>query len=164
MGWTSVRGMTADELRAEELRGCTIVKKTGSWYLITREGMGQPAALIYFMARRYGDEVAVKDVSIEMGPGVTPPRAIAKAYVDFFGGDIDKAGGTYGADLLREALEGSPTAKIKVGDTFRFEGERQWSDGHPWAGEYVWLGKYRALRSDGRTVQLPRSWRRQAVA
>ncbi len=165
MGWTGYYGLTAQEAIAAEMRGTEIIKRSGNW-IVFRNQYGH-VGLTHFLTQRSRDEVFVKDVDITMGPGIVPPRAIAQAYVDLYDGDIDKAGGHYGADVLREALEKrsqKDKVDIKPGATFALDTEGTWSDGEPMRGEYTYLGKYRARRDDGITVKLPRWWRRRATA
>lgn len=162
MGWTVHHGLNAQESIAAEMAGTEIIKRQGDW-ICFRNRHGH-VGLVYFLTQRHGHEVAVKDVDITMGPGVVPPRVVAKVYVDLYDGDVEKAGGTYGADLLREALAPKkPTANIKPGDSFWFDTEQSWSDGRAMRGEYVYKGKYRAERYDGATVRLPRNWRNRAL-
>jgi hypothetical protein len=96
-----------------------------------------------------------------MGPIHDPPPSLARKLVELYNGDIDKAGGSYGAANLRRALQPQPKAP-RVGDTLTFNaGAETWSDGVAVTGTYIYLGKYRARRTtDQRVVGLPRTWRR----
>lgn len=167
MGWSGHAGLTAREAVEFELRGTDVLKRVGNW-VVWRNKSGH-VGLTHFLTRRSGGRrdpyVAVKAVDITMGPGSTPPKSVVVEYLKHYDGDVEAAGGTYGADILRKAL--APKAKpaaIVPGDTFTIPADeygRTWDDGQPLAGDYVWLGKYRARRAwDGVMVRLPRYWRR----
>lgn len=167
MGWTGYPGLTAREAVEFELRGVQVLKRSGNW-AVWRNDSGY-VGLTYFITQRSGGRhaptVAVKPVDIGMGPGVTPPKAVAVEYLKHYNGDVETAGGTYGADLLRKAVEPKrkPHTPILPGYTVftipdTYTG--QWSDNVPMAGTYIWLGRYKAQRSDGARVTLPRWWRK----
>lgn len=148
MGSTGYTGMSAQDAIALELRGTTVLARSGNW-VMTRNGVGM-VGLTHFLTKRYGSEVVVKATEITMGPYVTPPASIARKYVAAYDGDLEAAGGAYGAPVLRKALQPKTGPKAVPGYTvFTVEGV-----------EYVWLGKYRARRArDGQVVRLPRNWR-----
>lgn len=166
MGWTGYYGLTAQEAIQRELDDyeLTVIKRSGNWIL--SRNSGGHIGLIHFLTQRHDGQALVKPIEITMGPGIVPPRAIAQAYVDYYDGDIDKAGGHYGAEILRTALapKRNDVTNIRPGMTFTMSEGGTWSDGTPFGGEYTYLGKYRARRDDGITVKLPRWWRRRATA
>lgn len=164
MGWTGYPNMKAQEAIAEELRGTEVLARSGNW--VMWRNSHEHVGLTYFLTERKDGYVYVKGVDITMGPGKIPPRTIARKYLAEYGFDYDAAGGTYGADLLRRASEFVPRTKVIPGHTaFRIPEDEYgltWADDVPMAGEYVWLGGFRALRMvDRQHVRLPRNWRRR---
>lgn len=169
MGWTGYPGATAQEVIAHELTGTEVLARSGNWAM-WRNKSGH-VGLTHFLTDRAKEHgtwwTYVKSVDITMGPNDTPPASIARKFVAAYGGDTDAAGGEYGAPVLRKALEPKPAGvKVIPGyTTFTIPEDKYvstWSDGVAFAGEYVWLGKYRARRMlDGREVRLPRNWRRR---
>lgn len=168
MGSTSYRGMTAGEAKDRELTGCDILAKSGNWY-VYRSRHGEhpeknPVGLTYFIVRRFGDGVNVKAVDITGGPYSIPPASIVRTYLAYYDGDIDKAGGPYGAPILRKALE--PRLTLTHGDVVTVAAEDaygtpwgNWTDGPPVAGTYTFIRGYRFRRSDGIAVRFPKDWK-----
>lgn len=161
MGSTLYPDLTAQEAIEQELRGTHIMARSGNW--VMWKNVGGHVGLTYFITRRYSEGVSVKGVEINMGPNETPPASIARKYIKAYNGDVDAAGGEYGAPVLRKAVAPKPKA-MKPGDRFRFEdtGVRSWRDGYPWASEYTYLGGFRAERADGVLVRLHKTWRKEA--
>lgn len=165
MGWTGYADLTTQEAITFELRGTSVHARTGNWVMWENEN--GHVGLTHFLTKRSGSTAFIKAVDITMGPLRTPPASVARKFVAAYGGDVDAAGGEYGAPILRQALAPKPrTPKPIPGYTvFTIPEDKYvstWSDGVAFAGEYVWLGKYRARRMlDGRVVRLPRNWRRR---
>lgn len=150
-------GMTAAQAKAEEFRGCEILHQSGNWTIARTEK--DHIGLWY--QKTWGNSrsgVCVKTMHIKMGPGV-PPKGIAKQYLEYYNGDADEAGGTYGADDLRKALEGPQTPTLRPGDKVHLRGEWEWSDGVPQEGTYVFLKGYRFRRFDGITCRFAKNWK-----
>lgn len=115
MGSTTYVGKNAQEAIAYELSGTEVLAKSGNWYMWRNEH--GYIGLTYFITRkdsyRYGTNV--KGVDITMGPNVTPPVRIAREYVAAYGGDIDTAGGKYGARILRKAITPCDDCGVRAG-------------------------------------------------
>lgn len=161
MGWTSSSAWrTTQDAINDEYSGVEILRQSGNWVLCrTPNGF---VSLDRILIERHDGGIFIKEVPITWGPNDVPPAAIARAYIALFDGDIEKAGGQYGTGLLRAALK--PRVALTAGSRMRFSAPGYWSDGVAIAGDYTYLGKFRARRSDGQTVRLPRSWRRQLLS
>lgn len=161
MGATGYYGLTAEQAKAEEVRGFDVVKKAGNWWLCVPQTPipDRPALLFYFKTERYGDEISVKTMSIDEGPyGAAPSKPIAELFVAYYGGDVDKAGGHYGAPILKEVLASTPV-KLKKGQRFVVTGSGR---NYPFGTAdrtYTYLGGYTALTDDGLRVRLWKTFR-----
>lgn len=152
MGWTGYYGLTADEAKHAEVNGCDVIAKSGNWWLVVPQDEERrhkyPAILVKFITERSDGQVAVKTLDITMGVGV-PPATIARKYLAYYNGDFDAAGGTYGADDLREAVKPKKTVTLKAGDMFTISGSPYtFSGGGSLDGDYRFVGKYIAGRLD----------------
>lgn len=109
MGYTVYpTGTTPDEARTREFYGCEVIASSKAWTL-ARFPNGK-VGLFYTRIERDRYGTAAKTMHISEGPLYgNPPRALASAYVELNDGDIDTAGGPYGAPMLRAAL-GQPSA------------------------------------------------------
>ncbi len=157
MGSTTYRDLTAEQAKNLELSGCEVLAKSGNWYIYrTPSGF---VGLVHFLVQRYADGVNVKAVDIDMGPTVTPPKRIAEKFLEYYDGDVEAAGGVYGGVVLRQALS-EQNVRYDRGQKFVVKREGRWDDGAPLDGTYTFIAKFRAVRSDGVLVRLPRTWRR----
>lgn len=102
MGGTVYDDMTVSEAINYELSGTTVLAKSDNWAM-WRNTHGY-VGLTYFIAEPYGHGTYVKGVDITAGPHATPPAGIARQYVAAYGGDVEAAGGAYGAERLRAAI------------------------------------------------------------
>ena len=68
-------------------------------------------------------------------------------------------GGTYGAPVLRKAME--PKVKVEVGEKMylKYPANYQMPDGSSPSGWYIYLGKYRAKTEAGKTIGLTKNWK-----
>ena len=159
MGWTSsYHWESAAEAVDDQYRGVVVLKRVGSWTLWHNPSDPEHPHLTHHMIRRGDGEIAIKMVDLEMGPyGSTPSASLARAYLAAYDGDFEKAGGQYGEKILRRALESK--IKVETGDHFVLDRDGSWSDHVPLRGTYRYQGKFRAMRSDGMVVRLPKQWR-----
>ncbi len=163
MGWTGYGpGVTADEAkRAEFGTSHEVVAKSGNWWLLvpTYPEAKYPAVLAYFLTSREGGGIAVKSMDVTMGCG-TPPTSIARKYVEYWGGDIEKAGGSYGVEPLREALSRKKIS-LKKGDTFTLANTHRTYPGGSADGTYTYEGGYIAFHHGLQTkVRLFKTFRK----
>ena len=115
MGSTGYYGLTTEQAKQEEVRGFNVIRKSGNWWLCVRPDADYPAFLYYFRTSRNGNWISVKTMNIDEGPyAPAPSRSLVELYVAYFGGDVDRAGGRYGAPILREVLASKPV-KLKQG-------------------------------------------------
>lgn len=155
-------GLTRDQVRDREFTGLTVTARKGNWTIACNDD-GRPYLCYTRITGSIANGLAVKTLTIYEGPAYgNPPRTLAQAYLDYFDGDADAAGGTYGAPMLREAIAGrSRTATtLTPGDRINVATTGEWSDGKPFPGVYTYLKGYRFRRSDGAQVRFSKTWRR----
>lgn len=156
MGYTGYSTSDTQYALAQEMGSTEVLAASGNWRL-WRNTHGY-TGLTYFIVERAAGRVYVKGVDITEGPFATPPAHLARKLVAAHGGDVDAAGGHFGADLLRKALQ--PRRKVAKGDLVRVtKGAGHWAPGVGVAGDYRFAGGYRAWREGIGYVRLPRDWR-----
>ncbi len=159
MGYTMTPGLTTEQAITYAIRGCPLIAKSGKWRLV--ENTSGQVILIYFVTEGRYPEVAVKPVSADMGPFAVAPKGIFNKYVELVPEPLNDHDAQW-RERCREAHAKNTT--LAIGDEFIVKApdgyEPKWSDGVPTAGTYIYLGKFRAKRSDGVTVRLPKQWRR----
>lgn len=157
MGSTTYIGNTVEQALAIELSGCKVLDQSGRWYLW--ENQRGYVGLTYFIVRRDHGSPNIKGVDITMGPGVSPPKRLAQAYVDHHGWDNV---GKYARPLLEKALR--PKNTLKPGQHIVIDDSFYTLNDQPFVGEFVYLGRFRARRVDtDQLVRLPKQWKRNCT-
>lgn len=158
MGYTVTPGLTTEQAITDAIRGYPLIAKSGKWRLV--ENTSGQVILIYFVTEGRYPEVAIKPVSADMGPFQIAPKGIFNKYVELVPEPLNDHDAQW-RERCREAHAKKTT--LSIGDEFIVKArdgyEPTWTDGKPIAGTYIYRGKFRAERSDGRIVRLPKQWR-----
>lgn len=166
MGYTGYQNRTPREAIAAELHDCTVLAASGSWRLITYTTSGgeEVTTLAHCITDRADGWCYVKVVPASMGPGATPPATIYRRYVAMVPEPVNDYERDWREGVEQDYAAMAAKPDVRPGDAFTITatpGYRGvWSDGVPVCGRYTYLRRYWARRSDGVTVTLPKSWRK----
>jgi len=166
VGTTGYQNMTPREAIAYELRDCEVLGASGAWRLIryTTSDGETVTTLAYCITSRSDGWAYVKVVPANMGPGATPPATIYRRYVGMVPDPANEYEAEWRQGVESELSTHASLPNVRPGDTFTITDApaycSEWADGRPVCGTYRMLRRYSAMRDDGRTVRLPKSWRK----
>ena len=162
MGSTGYYGMTAKQAKERERAGSEVVHSSGNWYIC--RGVTGALFALHMIVKRYGTELSVKCVSVDMGPYEVPPQAFYLRWGREVALDGNYEIGEYEA-AWRERCEAryrqdEKSAGIKDGDVVHFDPPLDYNAfGRVHTVTMADRKRRIAREPGGRLVRLPVDWK-----